>query len=405
MSENRKLPSLPQKPDAVILTLLSRSRQFLAHALSHADNKSTIDRMLTIHGLDNSIEYLLRIIMKHLDIEAITGKSIDTAELSSLAGEVNRFLRGNYNFALPYISEIKLLRQIRNLVQHGMVDPEPDLKRWCTVTERFFQRVLEKIFGIGPEEIRISSIIEHPEVQKHLVLAEKYIDDSKFQEAVTACRNAFENALYEKLMTSNLRLMSLPILAEISLNKEQFYPFYASFFDELELVRLGINLTKYDQFNDYLHYLPNKKFLGHLKLQRHWKRDDAVFCYNFVTDTILKWQNEEIIHGKLDNSDNEYTYKAKLNGVEFHKCDDICDVAIGCIQHGQTHINSVEITKILQPGNDYEYWLEGYTNGEMTFRRKWQVKLKTITGRLLTHEPERWHYVIWYTYVKEIEEP
>ena len=59
---------IPKKPDKVTLELLVRARLFLSHAISHSSTNSTIDRMVAIHGLDNTLEFLIRIIIQHLDI-------------------------------------------------------------------------------------------------------------------------------------------------------------------------------------------------------------------------------------------------------------------------------------------------------------------------------------------------
>lgn len=177
---------LPKSPDSNTLTLLSRANQFLAQALSHSTGTSSLDRMITIHGLDGSIENLLRIVVQHLDIPAATGRNLETTELAGLAGEVNAFLRDNHSLTLPYLSEIKQMRQIRNLVQHGMVDAGPDIPRCCTISERFFDRVLVSVFGIQREEIRSSFLVRNSEVRRQLRTAEHRIDAGQFLESVVS---------------------------------------------------------------------------------------------------------------------------------------------------------------------------------------------------------------------------
>jgi hypothetical protein len=75
---------LPKRPDAVITTLLARALLFLTHATQHSRLNSPLDRMVSVHSLDNSVEYLLRIVVQHLDIETATGKTLDTTELAAL---------------------------------------------------------------------------------------------------------------------------------------------------------------------------------------------------------------------------------------------------------------------------------------------------------------------------------
>jgi hypothetical protein len=92
---------LPKAPEPVTLELLIRARQLLEHALGHSHGSSSLDRMISIHGLDNSIEYLLRIVSSHLDIESKMGKNLDSAAQSELAGEVGKFLQSHYGVRLP----------------------------------------------------------------------------------------------------------------------------------------------------------------------------------------------------------------------------------------------------------------------------------------------------------------
>ena len=87
--------NLPKKPEGDIMKMLIRANQFLEHAKTHAQSGSDFDIMIAIHNLDNAIEYMLRILIRHLEIEEATGKTIVTCELAQLIGEVEKFLRDN----------------------------------------------------------------------------------------------------------------------------------------------------------------------------------------------------------------------------------------------------------------------------------------------------------------------
>ena len=71
---------LPLAPTPDIMELLIKAKHFLEHAMIHAQTGNSFDSMIAIHSLDNSIEYLLRILIKHLEIEEKTGKTINTPE-------------------------------------------------------------------------------------------------------------------------------------------------------------------------------------------------------------------------------------------------------------------------------------------------------------------------------------
>ena len=72
-NENEKI-ELPVAPSNEIMGLLIKAKHFFVHASQHAQSENSFDTMIAIHSLDNSIEYLLRIIIKHLEIEERQGK-------------------------------------------------------------------------------------------------------------------------------------------------------------------------------------------------------------------------------------------------------------------------------------------------------------------------------------------
>jgi len=49
---------LPKKTDLITIKSLIKSKFFLVHLPFHFNNFSTLNRIITIHGLDYSIEYL-----------------------------------------------------------------------------------------------------------------------------------------------------------------------------------------------------------------------------------------------------------------------------------------------------------------------------------------------------------
>jgi hypothetical protein len=160
--------TLPVPPTEESLRLLLRARLMLSHAMEHASQKTEFDNMIAILGLDNTIESVLRCIATHLDLEARTGNSFEIVELASLAGTINKSLLDLAGVRLPYLAEIKTLRVIRNLVQHGAVSPNADLERFASITQRFFDKVLQAIFGLELDTLYISAVINDVQVKEFL---------------------------------------------------------------------------------------------------------------------------------------------------------------------------------------------------------------------------------------------
>jgi hypothetical protein len=319
-----KKETLPQPPDKIILNLLKRAHSMFSHALLHASSASEIDRMVAIHGLDNSIEYLLRIIVDHLDIEAKAGKNLESVELAQLAGDVNRYLKDTFEVSLPYFKDIKRLRQIRNLVQHGVVDPQPELQRLTKVTERFLNKVIKMIFGLNLSEIKVSSIINNKIIREHLKKAEQYLEKGKFLDSIVASRDAFENAYFLKIKDLEITTLSLPSIMELKKVGDWTSLSLIKIIEELELFRLGISPINSQRFIRYINHLPSE-LGGHIIMQRPWEKQDAQFCYEFASNLILDWQFKE--QTPIYELNSVYDNKTRISNIDLSKGEHGCSYA------------------------------------------------------------------------------
>lgn len=313
------MDNLPKAPDQVILELVIRALAFFKHAVSHSAINSPVDRMLAIHGLDNAVEHFLRIIIEHLDIEGKEGKNLDTVELASLAGEVNTFLKKEHNINLPYITEIKKLRQVRNLVQHGIIDPMPDLKHFEKIVDRFFNKSLKMIFDIDSNNMSLSSIVRDGFIKNKLLKAEKNIINKKYLESIVASRDAFENAYYKKLGHSSTLWSFIPAFIEAKRGSKNIAHYFDNIREEIEIIQLGVDINCFKHFNEYLSHIPLKykadKSRGGVVMQRPWQQQDAEFCYHFVVDVILKWQNSEFAPLYIPKSEKEYLFTYQIHNI------------------------------------------------------------------------------------------
>ncbi len=196
--------SLPIPATEESLRLLLRAKLMLSHAMEHASQKTEFDNMIAILGLDNTIESILRCVATHLDLETKTGKSFDIIDLASLVAEINKSLVELTSTRLSYVGDIKLLRQTRNLVQHGAVAPNADLDRFTTITQRFFNKVLQSIFGLELDTLRVSAVIKEYPIQEFLQKAENFIDQKNWLLSIVASRDAFENEYFRRIKSLDL---------------------------------------------------------------------------------------------------------------------------------------------------------------------------------------------------------
>lgn len=197
---------------------LIRASQFLDHAKMHAFSEGEFDSMIAIHNLDNAVEYMLRIIIMHLEIEENTGKNIVTCELAQLIGEISKYLKENEGPALSCVQELKLISELRNMVQHAMINPAADIRAYLKHAEKFLDKSLEKYFGLSRDALQYSSLIEDDAIKTLLVEAEKNIKEKKHLEAVVCSRNIFELARFNYISDYRNQLWIAPALAKLKTN-------------------------------------------------------------------------------------------------------------------------------------------------------------------------------------------
>jgi len=375
----------------------------LSHALEHASQNNEFDNMIAILGLDNTIEYILRSISTHLDLESVTGKSFDIFDLSSLAASINKTLNEYANIRLPYIGEIKLLRQTRNLVQHGAVAPQADLERFTKIVERFFNTVLIRIFGFDIKELKISSVIENELVKNYLQEAEIFLDKEEWLKSIIASRNAFENAYFNKIKNLDLSISLYPALVYAREKNDISSYAWDVVKDELELAYLGINTPEHHRFKEYLRHIPHEfcseDSWGQIVMQRPWNRQDAIFCYNYVANTIIRWQIQEKDQLYIPKIDKEYIFKETIGGVSITKnaqtgCYYIYDKEEVLLIYAEKSIK--RRIERLSKNKDYIYRTIQYVDGKKESESKRYIRILGIHTFLIVNEPERWGIVLWF---------
>jgi hypothetical protein len=372
--------------------------------MQHASFANDLDCMIAILGFDSTVEYVLRTVASHLDLESVTGHTFDIVDLASLAGSINRALKDCAGQSLPYLAEIKLLRSTRNLVQHGAVSPLRDLDRFSRITERFFNRVLELVFGFSLKELRASAVVSNTVVKEHLQKAEGALDNDQWLECVVACRDAFENAYFERVRQSHVTLSIYPAIVQAKAAKDISIWSLTTILEELELSRLGINNEDYRRFRDYLRHIPRDyqpdKQGVYVLMQRPWARDDATFCYGFVSECLLRWQAKDRPPLYMHDTDQDYKFIERIGDVYVGDkfpggCSYSFDDNNRLILWYLTGDKMKEIDG-LQDGKSYRLVTERFADGELDHRHETDIELVGKYARPITCNPERWSVVLWY---------
>ena len=398
----------PKAPDEEIMHMLIRANQFLNHAKGHALSNTEFDVMIAIHNLDNAIEYTLRILIRHFDVENLTGKNIDTCEIDVLIGELRRFFVDQSMPALPLVQEIKLIRKQRNMVQHAMTNPASDLKIYIGYGEKFFQRTLGRYFGIAVSDLRFSTLIKDAFVKDLIRRAEEKIDAQNYIEAIVDVRDAFDYAAFQNPMYRYGRLMIGPTIVEAKGVGEELPHFLSHIHDTLWLTAMSVDMSRYNRYLEYTEYIPSEYCKGnafqHL-LQRGWERRDADFCYLFVCETILQWQTMDTsdIDAREDYDEpfKNCVFTDLIEGVDIRESFESkgCTYGLNKKMGKLFFVNSEEKLYRIKAGSDRGYLRHHFTreeNGEVSYERQVILHSLGIDWKLVMNNPETWQVFLLF---------
>jgi hypothetical protein len=383
------------------MRLLIRARLFLEHAVSHAASPSEIDPMIAIHGLDNTVEFLIRILATHLDFEAVSGKSFPESELAAMAGELNRFLTEQYRERLPYLSELKILRQTRNLVQHDAFSPQSDLAKHVVIVQRFFERALKLVFALDLNELKLSKIVTDPVVKERLADAEVARSAKDYLKAVVACRDAFDYALLVRGRLTDLKLQGVPTIARVDPKDSDTPRFYEAIQSEISSLALGLDSFQNGRFRDIVRHIPIEhcvEWHGNLVMQRAWEARDADFCYSFVTDNVLRWQAKDLAPlYQILPSDSEYATSYTVNGIKLKTHPNFgCTyfretgwLELWCVtRQTKEHLRKIDLREVCT-------WESFGTNNDTpSHRAKFKCKIVHRRIGLVCNRPELWEVAL-----------
>ncbi len=393
--------NIPKKPDKHILKLLLRAKLMLAHSQQHIYRKSDFDSMLAVLSLDAAVEYILRIIVEHLNLESYSSQSFDISDVFKLAKSIDGIIKKDTNIISNNLSNIRNLRKVRNLVQHGAMSPQSDMEHFFSNIEEFFKKILVNIFDLDINNLDFFVLVNDKIVRKYLKEAKEHIENKEWLKSIIASRNAFENAYFTKTKNSDISLFLYPaILYGKKGDVPTSYSWHAVK-DELEATYLGINDFRYKKFRNYLRYIPlefqSDKLRGSLVLQREWEKEDALFCYNYVSEVVVNWELQgetDIVN--ISNKKENMNEKMKIGDILMNILD------LGCAYIYPERKMMIELLyvdretkeKIEKLSLKTNYSIERYV-GDKDMEKE-TIRILEVYSFLAVNEPEKWGVIIWY---------
>ncbi|MCK9630366.1 MAG: hypothetical protein M0R30_01890 [Methanoregula sp.] len=281
-----------------IRRLVLAKKMFL-HGYDHASGKDEISRMLAIHHFDNCVEMLL----KGIAIK----RGIEPRKMNFYFEELIQKIEGD-KYSLPLKNQIMSQHTWRNQIQHeGDIPSFDGVQKYRNYTEDFFKEVCNKIFGTPFEKINLSQLIYDKKLSAKVRSAERAFEKNDFKRCMKLSEGIITHAtldiadIYGKAgRLTSYWTSSKEFSKVISDNyadrykKEKFYkPVMELSQAMLQLGMSSTGMQFLDEYRmDFLKFMITLKKIDELSDDE--LKEEAQYSLNFVTNLILKWQEEKI---------------------------------------------------------------------------------------------------------------
>jgi hypothetical protein len=266
------------------------------HGCTHASRKDSVSRMLAIHHFDNAVEITLRCVA--------TKQGTQTAKKQLYFEDLLAGIDG-----LPLKEQMRSLHRVRNVVQHqGDIPSMESVIKYRGYAEDFFKVVCKDIFGVPYEELFLSVLIENEKVRQQVLKAEEAFGKEEFKLCIELCDDVLTLAAFEEadvFQSAGMLTGYWGASEELRMVLRQDYLEKYKETDYFELAReLRGAILQWGQATTGMQFLDEYRmdFLRHRQIVENLEdlpdegfKDDAEFCLNFVTNLVLKWQEEGLL--------------------------------------------------------------------------------------------------------------
>lgn len=289
--------------DEVVKKRVLLAKEFYFNGINHAEKNDPLNKMMAVHNFHIAIEIIVKSILIHYEIRSEKGLSID---FETMLNDVDKFQYfKDKGQKLPYRQNIRNLNQMRNLIQHHVIEPSAsDMNDWRLYSSRFLIKVFEDYFGIDFESVSRVSFIDDVILRKYLEKAQMELSIQDYESASCFAAGAFEYASHslsnfiprshsEFFITSSLGFQNVDNNISDAFKKTLKRVDEAEHFTSL--LATGLSLSDYKKYKDAA---PFVIFLedGSPRFENYQGRDFTVesskWLINFVISIIIKWQQQ-----------------------------------------------------------------------------------------------------------------
>lgn len=287
--------------DDVIQKRVLLAKEFYLNGVESSRKTDPLNKMMAVHNFHISIEIAVKSILLKYEIRNEKTLNID---FESMLNEVDKFQEfKEKGLKLPYRQEIRNLNQMRNLVQHHVIEPdESNMDDWRLFSYRFLQRVFNSYFEIDFDKVSRISFINDEGLRKYLERSQREMTNNNYNSSSCFSAGAFEyaslsfsdfipNSSSEFFITSGLGHSG------VSRDLQDAFKKTLKRVDDSEhfsaLLASGVNLSDYKKYKDsspIVHIMLGGRQQYETFSGKVFDQESTLWLQNFVISTFIKWQ-------------------------------------------------------------------------------------------------------------------
>lgn len=281
-----------------IRKLVLAKKMFL-HGCYHASGKDEISRMFAIHHFDNTVELVLKCAAIKSGVTLTSKRDINFKPL------IDELLKKYNN--LPSFDQIIAQHTLRNDIQHqGNIPSFEDVQKNKIYTEDFLKEICDKMFGVSFTKLSLSQLIYDKKLMTKLRSAERAFEKNEYKRCIELSEEVIAHATFDIAdifskagLLTGYWITSKEFTKVIKDNYPNQYKKEKFFKPVKELsqaiLQLGMSATGMQFLDEYrMDFLKFMKLLSKIdELSDDDLETAAQFSLNFVTNLILKWQEEK----------------------------------------------------------------------------------------------------------------
>jgi len=288
--------------DDVVIKRILMSKEFYLNGVELARNIDPLSKMMAVHNFHIAIEIAVKSILLNYEIRNDKTLNID---FESMLNEIDKHpLFKEKGQKLPYRQEIRNLNQMRNLVQHHVIEPdESSMEDWRLFSSRFLTKVFDGYFNVNFDNVNRITFVNNEGLKKYLDVAMNYLKEKNFEPATSYAAAAFEFASFS--ISDFIPKSSSSFFVGVSLDRSEINSRYLKDafdktherIDESEhfsvLLASGLSLSEYKKFKSSVPHVAisiNGNPLFQTGSQQEFNNETTVWVIDFVISTIVKWQ-------------------------------------------------------------------------------------------------------------------